>query len=589
MIIISRIGYIIGTKNAEKGLFSCILLSEEESNKISKVQEGSYVYVKAEDEEDIIYVGVVKDVQVINPQVNDEGMQFWKDRLRELDHAYSVLSLTEYKVVTVHLFCSYDQEKREIVPIISWISPGTELKLADETLVDSIILRGEDGLRVGTLAYLQTEPAIKLHPDKIIEDSLAIFGTRGSGKSYAAGIILEEFEKYGTPCLVIDPHGEYWGLNQLVKTNAQGELEILAEQGITVNVVYPGQLRDGLTAEQKYTAIGFPPRCIKEMFERIQECDNLFLTPLQINFSDIGLTQITSLVDFTSTQIETIETIWNRITDNYQNAVFDPIGFFQYGLANDDIGRRTENALRRKIEIINGLNIFKDYGQRIVDKETGEILWPENIHDGSQYDTESLQMGHFGPKQITILDVSNPELSEPARLSFCASILNSVKDMMRKEIFRGLFILAEEAHRFAPIDQRVPTKSILEWFAREGRKNGAGLCLVSQRPSGLDRDIISQCNSKILMRLTEQADLKVAADIIAGDFRHYIDRLPYFQQGFGIFMGSASFLPIVIDFRERETNSKFGETKKVVPDITDREKSVAVYQEEWKEKMKQYS
>jgi len=301
---------------------------------------------------------------------------------------------------------------------------------------------------------------------------------------------------------------------------------------------------------------------------------------LQINFSEIGLGQINSLLDFTSAQIETIERIWNHIKDNYRDFVFDPMSFIQYGETNGLIGSASLNALRRKFDIIDRLRIFKNYDQRIINKSNGEILWPRDVEE-TVYNTRTLELNHFSPQCIIIIDVSNPELSETARLSFCASILNSVKDMMKRNIFRGLFILAEEAHRFAPIDRIVPTKSMLEWYAREGRKNGAGLCLVSQRPSGLDRDIISQCNSKILMRLTEQADLKVASDIIAGDFRSYIDRLPYFQQGFGIFMGSAVYLPVIIDFRKRETNTSFGETKKVVENISNRDESIAKFNEDW--------
>ncbi|MHA1504964.1 MAG: ATP-binding protein [Candidatus Heimdallarchaeota archaeon] len=151
--------------------------------------------------------------------------------------------------------------------------------------------------------------------------------------------------------------------------------------------------------------------------------------------------------------------------------------------------------------------------------------------------------------------------------------------MEEKEISR-IFILIEEAHRFIPIGQS-PTKRSIEWFAREGRKMGAGLGIVSQRPSGLDRDILSQCNSKLILRITEQSDIMVAKDILAGFAERYVGLLPYLERGTGVLSGAALRIPILVRFRERKSSSKFGETVPLVSDPGNKSKSKIAENKEW--------
>ena len=64
-----------------------------------------------------------------------------------------------------------------------------------------------------------------------------------------------------------------------------------------------------------------------------------------------------------------------------------------------------------------------------------------------------------------------------------------------------VFLVIEEAHRFAPQSGEAKSKSILKTILSEGRKFGIGVCLVSQRPSKLDADSLSQCMTQITMRI----------------------------------------------------------------------------------------
>ncbi|RLI67241.1 MAG: hypothetical protein DRO63_05170, partial [Candidatus Gerdarchaeota archaeon] len=187
---------------------------------------------------------------------------------------------------------------------------------------------------------------------------------------------------------------------------------------------------------------------------------------------------------------------------------------------------------------------------------------------------------HFSPEQATILDVSQPMLDERARRIFVSSYLNRLRRSMEIKDIQRVFLLIEEAHRFIPIGES-PTKKAIEWFAREGRKMGAGLGIVSQRPSGLDRDILSQCNSKLIFRITEQSDLLVAKDILAGFATRYLGLLPYLERGTGVLTGAALRIPILVKFRERKSITKYGETVALVDFPQDKRKSREAEKKRW--------
>ena len=74
-----------------------------------------------------------------------------------------------------------------------------------------------------------------------------------------------------------------------------------------------------------------------------------------------------------------------------------------------------------------------------------------------------------------------------------------------------LLLVCEEAHRYAPVDEGkfVPTRQALGRIAKEGRKYGISLGLVTQRPSELDATILSQCSTAIALRLSSDKDQQV--------------------------------------------------------------------------------
>jgi hypothetical protein len=116
--------------------------------------------------------------------------------------------------------------------------------------------------------------------------------------------------------------------------------------------------------------------------------------------------------------------------------------------------------------------------------------------------------------------------------------------------------IVEEAHNYCP--ERgfgiAVSSDILRTVASEGRKFGMGLCIVSQRPAKVDKNIISQCNTNIILKVTNPNDLKTIVQSVEGltsqTFRE-IQRLPI---GVALISGASLHIPIMTEIRTRETS-----------------------------------
>jgi len=117
-----------------------------------------------------------------------------------------------------------------------------------------------------------------------------------------------------------------------------------------------------------------------------------------------------------------------------------------------------------------------------------------------------------------------------------------------------LLVVIDEAHLFVPDGHNTSAHRTLSTLAKEGRKYGVGLVLVSQRPSELDSTVLSQCGSLIAMRLTNASDRGRIAATVPDDLGGLVDLLPSLRTGEGIFLGE--IMPIPTRVRIRKANQK---------------------------------
>jgi DNA helicase HerA-like ATPase len=111
--------------------------------------------------------------------------------------------------------------------------------------------------------------------------------------------------------------------------------------------------------------------------------------------------------------------------------------------------------------------------------------------------------------------------------------------------------VCEEAHRYVPVDKTLgfePTKRAISRIAKEGRKYGISLCVVSQRPAELDATILSQCNTIFSMRLTNERDQQILRAGISDAASSLLDFMPTMGTGEAIAFGEGVALPTRIKF-----------------------------------------
>ena len=111
--------------------------------------------------------------------------------------------------------------------------------------------------------------------------------------------------------------------------------------------------------------------------------------------------------------------------------------------------------------------------------------------------------------------------------------------------------VCEEAHRYVPIDKSLgfePTKRAISRIAKEGRKYGVSLCIVTQRPAELDPTILSQCNTIFSLRLTNERDQEILNAGISDAATSLLEFMSTMGTGEAITFGEGVALPTRIKF-----------------------------------------
>ena len=140
-------------------------------------------------------------------------------------------------------------------------------------------------------------------------------------------------------------------------------------------------------------------------------------------------------------------------------------------------------------------------------------------------------------------EVVNAVVSVLCRLAFELSVWSRSKVKT--------LVLCEEAHRYIPADREAgfgPTRAAIARIAKEGRKYGVSLGIVTQRPSELDATILSQCSTMFAMRLGNESDQDIMRRAITGASRSYINFLPSLANREAIAFGQGVSTPMRMMF-----------------------------------------
>lgn len=163
---------------------------------------------------------------------------------------------------------------------------------------------------------------------------------------------------------------------------------------------------------------------------------------------------------------------------------------------------------------------------------------------------------------VKIIDFSEvPSDILPLMVSLIARLIFSIQQWMNKDKINPIAIFCDEAHLYIPANanQGIEISSLhsFERIAKEGRKYGVGLVVISQRPSEVNHTVLSQSSNFIAMRLTNADDQNVIKKLLPDSIGNFADLLPILDIGEAIAVGDASLLPsrIFIDKPKIEPNS----------------------------------
>ncbi|WP_236009636.1 ATP-binding protein [Vibrio ulleungensis] len=191
-------------------------------------------------------------------------------------------------------------------------------------------------------------------------------------------------------------------------------------------------------------------------------------------------------------------------------------------------------------------------------EDTLEFDWLGHLTDALLGSTE--ENGQGGIKIIDFSEVPSDIL--PLMVSMVARLAFSIQQWTSSEERHPVALLCDEAHLYMPQRNTAGAADdisieIFERIAKEGRKYGVSLVVISQRPSEVNKTMLSQCSNFVSMRLTNADDQAVVRRLLPDSLGGFSDVLPTLDTGEALVVGDASLLPsrIRIDEPTHKPNS----------------------------------
>ena len=325
------------------------------------------------------------------------------------------------------------------------------IEIADDSFIEKTVgLNSQDNAFLG---LLENHPDLKITMDlkKTITKHIAVLAKSGAGKSYTVGVLLEEIIKKNIPIIILDPHNEYGTLK------------------------YPNTDKKDVKRLEKF---GLEP---EGFLDKIKEYSpdtqiNPQAEPISLDISKLKPNDLMEALPQKLSPAQ--QALMFNILSNLNNKInFDELIF--------NISNEESNAKWSLISLLEELKKLKIYTNN-----------PTPLQEIVKYKRASI---------ISLKGVE-PYVQE----TFVTGLLKDLFEARKKEEIPPFFLVLEEAHNFCPESAmgKVKSSKIIKTLAGEGRKFGIGLCVISQRPAKVDKNVISQCGTQLLMKITNPNDLK---------------------------------------------------------------------------------
>lgn len=405
--------------------------------------------------------------------------------------------------------------------------------------------------------------AIPVNGDKFFNKHIAIVGSTGSGKSHTVAKILQEAKNIkdsnydglnNSHIIIFDIHSEYKSAfpnaNYISVANLHLPYWLMNGEELEEIFVESGenQAYNQINLIRKLITIN---KNIKNSEEHLS-----FDTPIKFCIKEV-LNCIINLSRETRNSKKASEIAIKGERKEFRNDIEKLKVYFgkEYEFEeqkNGSISKGTYNdgSLEKFIARIKN---------KIDDKRLGFLFGDKAIKMSLDEVLEELLGYNKGNNSnVTIIDLSGVPFEV---LSITVSLISRLmfefgyflKQSSPKDCIAPLLLVYEEAHKYVPKlkDSKYNSSRIsIERIAKEGRKYGVTLAIVSQRPSEISETIFSQCSNFVVMRLTNPQDQGYVKRLLPDSLGKIIDSLPSLRSGEAILVGDSIIMPPIVKIRK---------------------------------------
>ncbi|MFH1588811.1 MAG: ATP-binding protein [Candidatus Diapherotrites archaeon] len=371
-------------------------------------------------------------------------------------------------------------------------SPGDKVSIANASDLEKFLgFDKEKGLLLGEVPYHGVP--VKLNLTKLFQKHLAILSLSGGGKSYSTSVLFEE---------LLDRKKEF-GRIAVIVLDVHGEYSSFAQKPTKGEKDYSTQTRI------------------------------IHARDFKIGVSKLSAGMISSFIPKTTSQ-QTREL--NKVIMKLRKEMREGLGPYDFHsikgelLKDEEINEKTKAALISWIDSLQAKGMFS---------KTDSVSLDSLIQPGKLLVVDLSDVIEMQKKQILVT-------------YFASRLFN---ERRAKKIPPYLLVL-EESHQFVPEGasrENAICRPIIETIAREGRKFGASLCLISQRPIQLSTTALSQCNTKLILRITNPYDLDHIGKSAESLDKGSLDMITSLRVGEALLVGEAVNYPLFFKVRKRNS------------------------------------
>lgn len=388
------------------------------------------------------------------------------------------------------IIIGYRDKDGRIKQIRTPFDPGQEILRAEDDFIKQVILSGgkNKGAYMGKLEG--KDIPIHLELNRLLTKHVAVLAKTGAGKSYTVGALIEELMDRKVPLIIIDPHGEYGD----VRFPNDNKKEPYAEFGIQPQGYYEHIIEYGNPEIKKGL------RIIK-LDENMTTEELVHVLPSKLSAKQMSV-------------------LYSTIKD------LENISFSSLLLSLEEAEDSSKWNLISIIDYLQKMDVFSGSPTPL-----NEIVQP-------------------GRCSIINLKGIEPDVQE----IIVYKLMRDLFTARKKGKIPPFFTIIEEAHNFCPERSFGEAKSskILRTVASEGRKFGMGICIVSQRPARVDKNVLSQCGTQFILKVTNPSDIKAITSSVEGITAESGNEIVNLPIGSAMITGMVD-VPLFVRIRPRKT------------------------------------